>query len=129
MPTLALTVTGDRSPERLDQLRAELLRDLARLPGVTPSRDAAPPSPGAKGAGLAEVMVLALGAGGAVSGLVACLRGYLERDRTLAFELRCPDGTIVRLTGQRLSADEGAIAMRALELCLAAGGGDGTGDA
>ncbi|MET8541070.1 hypothetical protein ABZW03_10495 [Kitasatospora sp. NPDC004799] len=93
------------------------LRDwLAGEPALRGRVRVAPatPGPGELG-GWSDVLIVAVGAGGAVTTLAASLRGYLSQPRTSTVRLKTvrPDGTRTEVTAEHVARSDVETVLRA----------------
>jgi hypothetical protein len=114
-----LTLQSDRRSEALQDLTRDLVRDLRSvddLDAVTVTRS---PQPGEKPVDVALLgqIVLTFLSGGAATALIGCLKGYIDRDRSLRVRFKSKDGTELELEGRHFEAasvDETINALRRL---------------
>ncbi len=100
---LELDLETPQPPERLDELGRQLRLDLQRQPGLEARPATRPARPGERAGEIALLgqIVLTFLSAGAATGLIACLKAYLERDRHLKFRLKRADGAELELEGSR----------------------------
>ncbi len=112
-----LSLESERSPEQLSNLARELAADLRREADLEAQEVSRPPEPGERGAevGLLGQLALTFLSAGAATALINCLRAYIQRDHTLRFKLKRPDGSELELEGKHLQADKLEETLRALE--------------
>jgi hypothetical protein len=59
-------------------------------------------------------IVLTFLTGGAATALIACLKTYLERDRSLSVSVKGADGKEIKIDGKRLSAKDADMLVKSL---------------
>jgi len=91
--------------------------DLRRVRDLEVRQVSRPPEPGERAAevGLLGQLALTFLTAGAATALINCLKAYIERDHTLRFKLKRPDGSELELEGKHLQADRLEETLRALE--------------
>ena len=120
MSTLLSLSAPDLDDESLHDLTRRLCRDLQDEAGLDSALAKEPAAPGTKGdlELVGQILIKAVGAGGAVVALVNVLKSYLERKRTLRFEFRAPDGRQVTIQADDLRGDETAKLVQAIKKVL-----------
>jgi|ERR1700733_6806152 len=93
--------------DQLAQLSHELASDLRAEDGIVVSRPPSAGAPGQKGELLTiGSLIVELAGSTAIASLIAVLKVYLARKRTLAVELRRGDGASLKISGSYLKIEE-----------------------
>ncbi|MGR0480448.1 MAG: effector-associated constant component EACC1 [Candidatus Electronema sp. V4] len=106
--------------EDLQNLTAELLRSIRQETELTAKLPEERGGAGAKGDAvtIGQILLTALGSGGAVAALLTVLKSYVERKPTLRFEIEAADGRKLKLEAEHLSPEQIAQTMQAVkQLC------------
>ena len=115
--SLQLSIASDRAPEQLDELSRELLVDLRREDDLTAEQAAREADSGERAGDVALLGQLALTfiSAGAATALVKCFQSYIERDRSLRFRLKKPDGHEIELDCASFDSHELAGTLQTLQ--------------
>ena len=106
--------------EDLQELTAELLRSIRQETELTATLPEERGGAGAKGDAvtIGQIVLAALGSGGAVAALLTVLKSYIERKPTLRFEIKTADGRELKLEAEHFSPEQIAQTMQAVKrLC------------
>ncbi|MGX9727430.1 MAG: effector-associated constant component EACC1 [Candidatus Electronema sp. VV] len=106
--------------EDLQSLTARLLRSINQETDLTATLPEERGGAGAKGDAvtIGQIILTALGSGGAVAALLTVLKSYVERKPTLRFEVKTADGRELKIEAEHLSPEQIAQTMQAVkQLC------------
>ena len=108
MPITISLSSVDIDDETLQELTRQLCRDLVGEAGITASLGAGPSEAGAKGDFeiIGQILIKALGAGGAIAALVGVLKAYVQRKPSLQFEFQKTGGGKLKIKADDLRADD-----------------------
>jgi Effector Associated Constant Component 1 len=108
MPITLSLSSVDLDDEALQELTRQLLRDLGDEAGVAASPATEPSEVGAKGDFelIGQILIKAVGAGGAIAALVGVLKAYVQRKPSLQFELQKKGGEKLKIKADDLRADD-----------------------
>src|SRR5688572_8146346 len=119
MPTepLQLTMQSSARSERLADLARDLTSDLQRQRMLQVNATTRPAAPGERAVDISLIgqIVLTFLSAGAAQALIGCLKAYIDRDRSLRFQLKRPDGTELHLEGKHFEPAAIDETLRALE--------------
>ena len=106
--------------EDLHELTVALLQSIKQETELTAKLPEERGGAGTKGDAvtIGQILLAALGSGGAVAALLTVLKSYVERKPTLRFEIEAADGRKLKLEAEYLSAEQIAQTMQAVkQLC------------
>lgn len=105
---LSLSAT-DLNYEELHELTGELCHDLLDEAGLEAEPVTEPAEAGTKGGEIeiaGQILLKAVGAGGAIVALVGVLKAYVQRKPSLQFELKKKGGDTVKIKADDLRGDD-----------------------
>lgn len=106
---LQLSLESERGPEQLADLVRELAVDLRKERDFDDVKEATRlPHPNERAAeiGVLGQLGLTFLSAGAATALIGCLKAYIERDHTLRFRIKRPDGSELELEGKHLEGKD-----------------------
>jgi hypothetical protein len=108
MPITLSLSSVDLDDEALQELTRQLCRDLSDEAGVVASPATEPSEAGAKGDFeiIGQILIKAVGAGGAIAALVGVLNAYVQRKPSLQFEFQKKGGDKLKIKAEDLRADD-----------------------
>ena len=108
MPITLLLSSVDLDEEDMQELTRQLCRDLTDEAGIAAALGAEPSEAGAKGDFelIGQILIKALGAGGAIAALVGVLKAYVQRKPSLQFEFQMKGGDKLKIKADDLRADD-----------------------
>jgi membrane-associated two-gene conflict system component 1 (EACC1) len=108
MPITISISSVDLDDEALQELTRQLCRDLTDEAGITASPATESSEAGAKGDFeiIGQILIKAVGAGGAVAALVGVLKAYVQRKPSLQFEFQMKGGDKLKIKADDLRADD-----------------------
>jgi hypothetical protein len=108
MPITLSLSSVDLDDETLQELTRQLCRDLTDEAGIAASPATEPSEAGAKGDFelIGQILIKAVGAGGAIAALVGVLKAYVQRKPSLQFELQMKGGDRLKIKADDLRADD-----------------------
>jgi hypothetical protein len=108
MPITLSLSSVDLDDETLQELTRQLCRDLGDEAGIAAELGAEPSEAGAKGDFelIGQILIKALGAGGAIAALVGVLKAYVQRKPSLQFEFQMKGGDKLKIKADDLRADD-----------------------
>src|SRR5262249_15752448 len=108
MPITLSLSSVDLDDETLQELTRQLCRDLTDEAGIAASLGAGPSESGAKGDFelIGQILIKAVGAGGAIAALVGVLKAYVQRKPSLQFEFQKKNGDKLKIKADDLRADD-----------------------
>jgi hypothetical protein len=114
--TLSLSAV-DLDDEALQDLTRQFCRDLGDEAGLAASPAAEPAEVGAKGdiEIIGQILIKAVGAGGAIVALVNVLKAYVQRRPSLQFEFQRPGGEKLKIKADDLRGDDMSKIVQAIE--------------
>lgn len=117
MPITLSLSSVDLDDEALQELTRQLIRDLGDEAGVSASPASESAEPGAKGEIeiIGQILIKAVGAGGAIAALVGVLKAYVQRKPSLQFEFQKKGGDKLKIKADDLRADDMTKIVQAIE--------------
>jgi len=108
MPITLSLSSVDLDEEDMQELTRQLCRDLTDEAGIAVALAAEPSEAGAKGDFelIGQILIKALGAGGAIAALVGVLKAYVQRKPSLQFEFQNKGGDKLKIKADDLRADD-----------------------
>jgi hypothetical protein len=108
MPITLSLSSVDLDDEAMQELSRQLCRDLIDEAGVAASPAAESSEAGAKGdlEIIGQILIKAVGAGGAIAALVGVLKAYVQRRPSLQFEFQKKGGEKLKIRADDLRADD-----------------------
>src|SRR5262245_28658056 len=108
MPITLSLSSVDFDDEALQELTRQLCRDLSDEADIAASPATEPSEAGAKGDFeiIGQILIKAVGAGGAIAALVGVLNAYLQRNPSLQFEFQKKGGDKLKIKAEDLRADD-----------------------
>jgi Effector Associated Constant Component 1 len=108
MPIILSLSSVDLDEEDMQELTRQLCRDLTDEAGIAAALGAEPSEAGAKGDFeiIGQILIKALGAGGAIAALVGVLKAYVQRKPSLQFEFQMKGGDKLKIKADDLRADD-----------------------
>jgi hypothetical protein len=108
MPITLSLSSVDLDDEALQELTRQLCRDLSDEAGVAASPATESAEAGTKGDFeiIGQILIKAVGAGGAVAALVGVLKAYVQRKPSLQFEFQEKNGGKLKIKADDLRADD-----------------------
>jgi Effector Associated Constant Component 1 len=108
MPITLSLSSVDLDEEDMQELTRQLCRDLTDEAGIAAALGAEPSEAGAKGDFeiIGQILIKALGAGGAIATLVGVLKAYVQRKPSLQFEFQMKGGDKLKIKADDLRADD-----------------------
>jgi hypothetical protein len=108
MPITLSLSSVDLDEEDMQDLTRQLRRDLTDEAGIAAALVAEPSEAGAKGDFelIGQILIKALGAGGAIAALVGVLKAYVQRKPSLQFEFQMKGGEKLKIKADDLRADD-----------------------
>jgi hypothetical protein len=108
MPITLSLSSVDIDDEDLQELTRQLCRDLGDEAGVAASPATESTEAGAKGDFeiIGQILIKAVGAGGAIAALVGVLKAYVQRKPSLQFEFQKNNGDKLKIKADDLRADD-----------------------
>ena len=106
--------------EALQSLTARLLRSINQETDLTARLPEERGGAGAKGDAvtIGQIILAALGSGGAIAALLTVLKSYVERKPTLRFEIKTADGPELKIEAEHFSPEQIAQTMQVVkQLC------------
>lgn len=124
---MAVSLSANLPPARLDALARDLARDLARTGTVRAAPAETPTEAGERGVAsqLGELVLEALGGAGvkvaaeAAKSIAEVLKAYLVREKSLKIVMTRPDGTKLEIDARNVSVNAIAAALAAAGLAKA----------
>jgi hypothetical protein len=117
MPITLSLSSVDLDDEALQDLSRQLCRDLGAEAGLAASPAAQPAEAGAKGEIeiIGQILIKAVGAGGAIVALVGVLKAYVQRKPSLQFEFQKKGGDKLKIKADDLRGDDMTKIVQAIE--------------
>jgi hypothetical protein len=108
MPIILSLSSVDLDEENMQELTRQLCRDLTDEAGIAAALGAEPSEAGAKGDFelIGQILIKAVGAGGAIAALVGVLKAYVQRKPSLQFEFQMKGGDKLKIKADDLRADD-----------------------
>jgi hypothetical protein len=108
MPITLSLSSVDLDEEDMQELTRQLCRDLTDEAGIVAALGAEPSEAGAKGDFelIGQILIKAVGAGGAIAALVGVLKAYVQRKPSLQFEFQTNGGEKLKIMADDLRADD-----------------------
>jgi len=108
MPITLSLSSVDLDEEDLQELTRQLCRDLTDEAGIAAAPATEPSEAGAKGDFelIGQILIKAVGAGGAIAALVGVLKAYVQRKPSLQFEFQMKGGEKLKIRADDLRADD-----------------------
>jgi len=108
MPITLSLSSVDLDEEDMQELTRQLCRDLGDEAGIAAALGAEPSEAGTKGdfEPIGQILIKALGAGGAIAALVGVLKAYVQRKPSLQFEFQKKGGDKLKIKADDLRADD-----------------------
>jgi hypothetical protein len=108
MPITLSLSSVDLDEEDMQGLTRQLCRDLTDEAGIAATPATEPSEAGAKGDFelIGQILIKALGAGGAIAALVGVLKAYVQRKPSLQFEFQMKGGEKLKIKADDLRADD-----------------------
>jgi Effector Associated Constant Component 1 len=108
MPITLSLSSVDLDDEDLQELTRQLCRDLGDEAGIAASPAMESAEVGAKGDFeiIGQILIKAVGAGGAIAALVGVLKAYVQRRPSLQFEFQKKGGEKLKIRADDLRADD-----------------------
>lgn len=108
MPITLSLSSVDLDDENLQELTRQLCRDLSDEAGVAASPATESTEAGVKGDFeiIGQILIKAVGAGGAIAALVGVLKAYVQRKPSLQFEFQRKGGDKLKIRADDLRADD-----------------------
>ena len=108
MPITLSLSSVDLDEEDMQELTRQLCRDLEDEAGIAAALGTEPSEAGAKGDFeiIGQILIKALGAGGAIATLVGVLKAYVQRKPSLQFEFQKKGGEKLKIKADDLRADD-----------------------
>jgi hypothetical protein len=108
MPITLSLSSVDLDDEDLQELTRQLCRDLGDEAGIAASPTMESAEVGAKGDFeiIGQILIKAVGAGGAIAALVGVLKAYVQRKPSLQFEFQKKGGEKLKIRADDLRADD-----------------------
>ena len=108
MPITLSLSSVDLDEEDMQELTRQLCRDLTDEAGIAAALGAEPSEAGAKGDFelIGQILIKAVGAGGAIAALVGVLKAYVQRKPSLQFEFQKKGGDKLKIKADDLRADD-----------------------
>jgi hypothetical protein len=108
MPITLSLSSVDLDEEDMQELTRQLCRDLTDEAGIAVALGAEPSEAGAKGDFelIGQILIKAVGAGGAIAALVGVLKAYVQRKPSLQFEFQMKGGDKLKIKADDLRADD-----------------------
>lgn len=104
----SMEVLGAGSPDRVNAVTQELLRDLRRLGELEATAASRPVRPGERAIEVPIIgqILLSFISAGAAKALIDCLKAYLARDRRMSFVIKEPGGRELSVTAENVGQAE-----------------------
>lgn len=117
MPITLSLSSVDLDDEALQDLSRQLCRDLGAEAGLAASPATAATEAGAKGEIeiIGQILIKAVGAGGAIVALVGVLKAYVQRKPSLQFEIQKKGGDKLKIKADDLRGDDMTKIVQAIE--------------
>ena len=117
MPITLSLASVDLDDEALQDLSRQLCRDLGDEAGLAASPATEPAEAGAKGEIeiIGQILIKAVGAGGAIVALVGVLKAYVQRKPSLQFEIQKKGGDKLKIKADDLRGDDMTKIVQAIE--------------
>lgn len=109
MPITLSLSSVDLDDEALQELTRQLCRDLGDEADITASPATQPAEAGDKSGEIeiiGQILIKAVGAGGAIAALVGVLKAYAQRKPSLQFEFQKKGGDKLKIKADDLRADD-----------------------
>ena len=109
MPITLSLSSVDLDDEALQEITRQMCRDLDAEAGLDASPGAKPVETGDKSGEIeiiGQILIKAVGAGGAIAALVGVLKAYVQRKPSLQFEFQRKGGDKLKIKADDLRADD-----------------------
>jgi Effector Associated Constant Component 1 len=104
MVSTTLSLTSNRGDAAIVNMTRDLQRDLAKA-DIPVKVVEAPSKPEEKGDAFSlGQLAIDLVTSGAITALVECLKAYLQRDETLSFKIKRPDGSDIEVKSHNIDS-------------------------